>query len=102
MEDLGKRFNTTDLPKELINELNLSQNDKEEEMILSVIKNQFNGIASLNEILVGIYKEYNEIKKRRDITLKMGKLTRKGLLISVEEKKGVYKFPEKKKDADDD
>ena len=77
------------LPEELINELSISEADKTEFLILNII--QENGdVASLDKILVGIYKKNGEIMKRPTLTARLYKMSQKDLIFNVQGKKGVY------------
>jgi len=77
------------LPKELIEELSISDADRTEFNINSIIEDN-GGIASLDQILVGLYNKTNEIFKRVTITSRLHRMANKGLVFSVPGKKGIY------------
>ena len=52
------------------------------------------GIASLDRILVGLYKETGEIMKRTTLTSRMYRMSQKGLIFPVHGKKGAYSSEE--------
>jgi hypothetical protein len=87
--DLG---NIHDLPKELLDELSVAKTDELEDQIVTVI-NAYGGVATLDQILVGLYRKFNVVQKRRFI---QNKLYRMPMVWSVEGRKGVYttKAPE--------
>lgn len=77
------------LPAELVQELSISDGDRTEFVILKIIR-ELGGIASLDRILVGLYRQTNEIMKRTTLTSRIYRMTQKGLLYSVPNRKGVY------------
>lgn len=81
------------LPPELIQELSISDGDRSDFMILKLIE-QMGGVASLDRILVGIYKQTGEIMKRSTLTSRIYRMTQKGLVYQVPNKKGVYSSEE--------
>lgn len=81
------------LPSELIQELSVSEGDKVEFAILKTIR-ELGGVASLDRILVGIYKETNEIIKRTTLTSRVYRMSQKGLVFSVPNRKGAYSLRE--------
>ena len=48
------------------------------------------GIASLDQILVGLYRNSGELWKRNTLTSKLYRMAQKGVVFQVPEKKGVY------------
>ncbi|WP_420859880.1 hypothetical protein [Marivivens marinus] len=81
--DLG---NILDLPQELRNELSVAKTDELEDQIVTVI-NAYGGEASLDQVLVGLYRKFKVIQKRRFV---QNKLYRMEMVWSVEGRKGVY------------
>lgn len=87
---VGKRFGSlSDLPKELREQLQTSSMDELGEQILEVMKS-FEGIASIDEVLVGIYRKYGVIEKRPNLANKMYKMCKDEFLHSVSGRRGVY------------
>ena len=81
--DLG---NIHDLPQALLDELSVSKADELEDQIITAI-NSYRGEASLNQILVGLFRKFKVTQKRRFL---MNKLYRMPSVWSVEGRKGVY------------
>lgn len=78
-----------DLPEEVRAELSLSDSDKTEYQIRSLIE-ELGGIASLDRLIVGIYKETGEVIKRSTITSKLYRMSQKGIVFGVPGRKGAY------------
>ena len=95
--DLGNIF---DLPPELLEELSITKADELEDQLVTVI-NAYGGTASLDQILVGLFRKFGITQKRRFL---QNKLYRMSMIWSVPGKKGVYTIepPEKSQDADTD
>lgn len=75
-----------DLPQELIDELSAAKTDELEDQLVTVI-NSYGGEASLDQILVGLYRKFKAMQKRRFI---QNKLYRMEAVWSVDGKKGFY------------
>lgn len=81
------------LPDELIKELSISEADKTEFAIVALI-NDAGGILSLDRILIGVFKNTGEIFKRTAMTSKLYRMSQKGLVYGVPNKKGWYSTQE--------
>lgn len=81
------------LPKELLEELSLSDGDKLDYAILKIIED-CGGIASLDRLLVGIYKDTGEVMKRGTLTSRMYRMSQRGMVYTVPGKKGAYSLRE--------
>ena len=81
--DLG---NIYDLPPELLEELSIAKTDELEDQIVTVV-NAYGGTASLDQILVGLFRKFQIAQKRRFI---QNKLYRMEMVWSVDGRKGVY------------
>jgi hypothetical protein len=92
-DEIGSRVgNTDDLPKEILEQLSSVQLDALESKILAVLKEKYGGAANLDEVIVGLYREYKYVSgNRRDINNKLYRMMKKGILSSVPKKKGAYK-----------
>lgn len=77
-----------DLPPELLNEL--SESIKGETDPLIKIINARGGTATLDEILIDLYRKYNEVGKRVIVSNKLYRLSKRGLCHALPGKKGVY------------
>ncbi len=75
-----------DLPQELLDELSVAKTDELEDQIVTVI-NACGGTASLDQILVGLFRKFKVTQRRRFL---QNKLYRMEMVWSVEGKKGVY------------
>ena len=78
-----------DLPPELMAELSITDSDKLDYSIAELIEKS-GGVASLDRILVDIYKLTGEILKRTTLNARLYRMMQKGLVYSVPTKKGVY------------
>ncbi|MCD1621097.1 hypothetical protein K7H20_23965 [Salipiger manganoxidans] len=81
--DLG---NIHDLPTELLDELSVAKTDELEDQLVTVI-NSYGGEASLDQILVGLYRKFKVTQKRRFL---QNKLYRMAMVWSVDGRKGYY------------
>lgn len=81
------------LPPELVNELSISNADKTEFSIVNLIA-ESGGILSMDRILIGLYKKTGEVFKRNTMTSKLYRMSQKGLVYSVPNKKGYYSIEE--------
>lgn len=81
--DIG---NIHDLPQEVLDELSITTSDETEDQLVTVI-NSYGGTATLDQILVGLYRKFTAAYKRRFL---MNKLYRMATVWSVPGKKGVY------------
>ena len=77
------------LPKEQLEELSITSSDKAEFSIMAMLEAN-NGIMSLDQIIVGLYRETSEIQMRPKITARLHRMGNKGLIYKVPTKKGVY------------
>jgi hypothetical protein len=77
------------LPKELLSELSLSDSDRTEFNIISSIR-ELGGVASLDRLLVHIYRQSGEVMKRTALNQRLYRMVQKDLIHSVPGRKGVY------------
>lgn len=90
-DKVGSRLgDISDLPEEMRKQLVSVQYDESEQVILDVITETYSGIASIDEIYVGLYRKTKESIQRDALANKIYRMTRKELLTSVSGKKGVY------------
>lgn len=82
-KDLG---NIHDLPPELLNELSVAKTDELEDQLVTVIK-AYGDEATLDQILVGLFRKFKVSQKRRFI---QNKLYRMDTVWGVPGRKGVY------------
>ena len=81
--DLG---NIHDLPPELLEELSITKADEIEDQLVTVIR-AYGDEASLDQILVGLYRKFKVTQKRRFL---QNKLYRMDTVWSVPGRKGIY------------
>jgi hypothetical protein len=79
----------SDLPASLRAELNISAADQSEQQIIEVIRD-FEGVAAVDEILVGLWRKYKVETKRRPLGSKLYRMTRKDMIHSVPKRRGLY------------
>lgn len=90
IENLGQRFLLNGLPDELLAEI-IGTPERETE-IIECLK-ELDGIATINEVLVMLYRKFNKIKKRAYIVNLLYRMQKANLICSVKGKKGVYTLP---------
>ncbi|WP_061959864.1 hypothetical protein [Cupriavidus pauculus] len=78
-----------DLPPELMEQLSFSESDKRDFLIMDLIDG-LGGIASLDQILVAIYRKTGEVEKRNKLNARLYRMASKGSIFPYPEKKGVY------------
>ncbi len=93
-DKIGRRLgDLSDLPPELRKLLNVAKLDDLEEKIISTLKNRYEGVASVDEILVGLYRDFQYIPDdRRTIANKLYRMSKAGHLEGVAKRKGVFKM----------
>ena len=91
--DLG---NVYDLPAELREELSIAKTDELEDQIVTVI-NAYGGEATLDQVLVGLFRKFKVSQKRRFM---QNKLYRMPMVWNVEGRKGIYTTAEPEEGQD--
>jgi hypothetical protein len=81
--------NLSDLPAELLAQLSGRVKKGQADPIVQII-NDHGGIATLDEILIDLYRRHREIATRTLISNKLYRLGKQGFVRAVEGKKGVY------------
>jgi hypothetical protein len=77
-----------DLPPELLEELSVA-GDLIEFTILELMQ-ELGGMASLDQLLVGLYRKTGDVHKRSAIVSRLYRMAQKGFVYGVPGKKGVY------------
>lgn len=77
------------LPPELIAELNITESDKQDFLLMEVI-GDLGGIASIDKIMIQVYRKTGEILERQKLGAKLYRMISKNLIYSLPSKKGVY------------
>lgn len=94
--EIGKRIgNIGDLPDSVKNQLEITQIDDLEQKVLSTLNQRFAGVATVDEVIVGLYRDFGyETKARQDVIDKLQKMSDAGLLRLREGKQGIYESTE--------
>jgi hypothetical protein len=91
-QNFGRRFGEIDdLPDALKAQLQAIKVGDVEQVIIDMLRDDFEGIANLDEILVGLYRRKREVFERQFISNKLYRMNKAGLVASVPKKKGVYR-----------
>jgi len=94
LEPLPTRLgDLSDLPPELIDELTTPRADELETQIIDVIR-AYGDTADLDQVLVGLYRKFGVVQKRRFLQNKVWRMAQKGALWSIKGRKGVYTLHE--------
>lgn len=90
-ENFGRRIgNLDDLPEALRSQLQLAKVADLDRAIVDLIRDDLDGVANLDEILVGLYRRRGEVLERHFVSNKLYRMNKLGLIRSVTGKKGVY------------
>jgi septation ring formation regulator EzrA len=94
--EIGKRIgNIGDLPDSVRSQLEITQVDDLEQKVLSTLTQRFDGVATIDEVIVGLYRVFGyETKARQKVIDKLTKMTDSGLLKVHEDKKDVFEVTE--------
>lgn len=95
-QHVGQRFNTNDLPAELLSQLSRpKKSDSEETRIVEVIE-AYEGVANIDEIVVGLYRKFGIVtKNRRYLANKLWRMSTHGHIERAAGKEGIYKVMKK-------
>lgn len=83
----------SDLPEEVLAQLNLSKIDELEQQLRDIVLSADGAEISLDPIIIELYRRHKIIQERRFIMNKLYRMAQKGLIESVDGKKGVYFIP---------
>ena len=91
LKTVGRRLgDLSDLPEELRKQIAAVKLDDLEEMILKTLRERYSGVANVDEIIVGLYRDHQFITKdRRVLANKLYRMQRAELVESVPKRKGV-------------
>jgi hypothetical protein len=91
-EDLGRRVgNLEELPAELRAQLQVGKIGEIEREIIDVVRHELDGVANVDEILVGLFRRSGNIHERQSLANRLYRMGQAGHLINVPRKKGVYR-----------
>lgn len=91
-------FRLDDIPDELVEELKISRADKADAQILELLRIAKRPL-NISEILIGLYRKFNESEKRTAVSARLYRLSQAGEIEPVEGERGVYQLSEKAKPA---
>lgn len=78
-----------DLPEELLKELRLGPRTSVDAQILDVF-NALGGTATLDEVLIGLYRKFDVVQKRRFVQNAIWRMIRKGHLVALRGERGRF------------
>jgi hypothetical protein len=79
----------TDLPEELLKELRLGPRTSLDAQILDIF-NALGGTATLDDVLIGLYRKFAVVQKRRFVQNAIWRMIRKGHLTAVRGARGRF------------
>lgn len=79
----------SDLPPEVLKELSFNRPDEVGDIIKSLIADM-GGEASIDQVLIGLWRQFGKKRKRCSVRLKLSQMVKAGTLIAVTGRKGVY------------
>ena len=85
----GELATQADLPEALLRELSPKRSDQLERQIIAVLA-ACNGSADLDEVLIGLYRGFGVIGKRRVIQNKLWRLVRTSRIAKAKDKRNVF------------
>jgi hypothetical protein len=80
----------SDLPPEVLNELGPARTDVLTSQILTVLQS-LGGRGDLDDILIGLYRNFHVVLKRRFLQNKIWRMTRKGQVLKIKGERGVFR-----------
>lgn len=94
LKKVGRRIgDVSDLPESLRKLLVTSALDDLEEKILKTIKERYDGVANIDEIMVGLFRDFGYVTEdRRALGSKLYRMTKAGHLETVPKRKGVMRI----------
>jgi len=91
-DNLGKRVgNLDELPEELRVQLQIGKIGEFEQRIIDLIRDEYDGVANVDEVLVGLYRATGDIHQRQQLANKLYRMGQAGQIVSVPRKKRVYR-----------
>jgi len=79
------------LPPELISELSAAQVDVLERQVLTVLQ-ALGGAGDLDQILIGLYRKFEVVQKRRFLQNKLWRMVRKGQVQKTKSARGIFRL----------
>ncbi|HTU00036.1 MAG TPA: hypothetical protein VMF58_18445 [Rhizomicrobium sp.] len=84
------------LPEELLKELSISDADVLERQILTVLE-ALGGSGDLDQVLIGLYRKFQVVQKRRFLQNKLWRMVRKGQVQKPGGARGIFRLETPKK-----
>lgn len=82
------------LPKELLDELNISESDELELDIFEALK-KAGGTLPVDKIMIQLFRDTGKVHQRKQLAAKLYRMAAKDRLIASQEHRGVYSLPDK-------
>ncbi|HVV66277.1 MAG TPA: hypothetical protein VHC42_12475 [Rhizomicrobium sp.] len=86
----GSARDLSDLPPEVLNELGPARSDVLTSQILAVLQS-LGGRGDLDDVLIGLYRNFHVVLKRRFLQNKIWRMARKGQLHKVKGERGLFR-----------
>lgn len=83
----------SDLPEEVIAQLNLSRIDELEQQMRDIVAAANGSEVGIDQIIIELYRRHKTVQERRFVLNKLYRMAQKGLVQSADGKKGVYFIP---------
>lgn len=96
-DNIGTRFgDLRDLPEELLRQIPATRIDDTERDVIDTMRQIFGGIASVDEVLVGLYRKTGVVHDRKKLAGKLYRMVNASppLLEAVTGRRGIYRLPE--------
>lgn len=95
-KNLGRRLgDLNDLPEALRAQIVVTKLDDLEAKIIKTMTERFEGVATVDEIIVGLFRDFEYLTEdRRQLANKLYRMQKASLLDAVPKRKGVYKLKE--------
>ncbi len=90
--DIGYRESLDGLPEGLLKSLSINKKNHIDQKLIDVIRS-FSGIATLDEIIIRMFRQTNEIPDRQYVNNRLLSLVKRNLLKRVPKRKAVYCLP---------
>jgi hypothetical protein len=78
------------LPQELIDQLQISDADRFQWDVVELIDRTPDKTISIDVLLIALYRTTGKVHDRTDLSNRIWRLTRKGIVFAVQGKKGIY------------
>lgn len=83
----------SDLPEEVVAQLNLSKIDELEQQMRDIVAAAGGEEIGIDQIIIELYRRHKVVQERRFVMNKLYRMAQKGLINSVEGRKGLYYLP---------